>query len=133
MVFDPLHSGIREDHIELAIAGRGPPGDVTGKPPLPGILAARALDHFGGTVQPGEFGVRPALAEHRGAVAGSAAEIDHAARTDYCDARGEIAAGLGALCREFQVLTRVPAGHLPTVAPLAGTFRAATVRERTLE
>ena len=123
VVFYPLEGGVGEDYIELAIVrpiiGRGPLGDVTGDPGFAGMLAAGALDHLGGTVQPCEFGIRPAVAEDRRAIAGSASQVNHTARVGYGDARGQIAAGLGALCREFQILVRVPAGHLPTVAPLA--------------
>src|SRR5580658_31433 len=113
---DPLQSGIREHYIKPVTAGCRPRGDVTGDPVLTGIFALRAFDHVGGTVQPGEFGIRPTIAEHGRAIPGSTSEIDYALHVGYRDACGEIAARLRALFGEFQVLVRIPAGHFPTVA-----------------
>src|ERR1022692_1058643 len=101
MVVDPLQGGIGEHYIELAIAARSPLRNVAGHPTLAGILVPCPLDHLYRTVQPGEFRVRPTIAEHCRAVSGSASKIDNPADIGYRDTRGQIAAGLRALFREL--------------------------------
>jgi hypothetical protein len=96
MVRHPLHRGVGEDHVE-AVFAVGPIRDVAGQPLPAGMQASRPRDHFGGTIEPGQFGPGPARGQHLGAISRSAPEVDHPARIFEGDARRQIAARLGAL------------------------------------
>ena len=112
VIWHPLQRGVGEDHVvSLGRFARGPGGDVGDLPINAGAALAGGGDHLAGTIDAGHLASGPMLAQDRGAVSGTATEVDNAGGDGEGNPCDQVAAGLGALFGEAEILGGVPGGH----------------------
>ena len=110
MVGDPLQHGVGEQEIDARL--RAPMREIRFEEAAAGKPLARLAQHVGRGIEADHFGLRIALDQQLGGVAGPAAEIDHPARRRKRHLRQEIARRARALVLELEVLARTPVvGH----------------------